>query len=44
MKMKTAQANFAEFKMNEISLLDRANLFEAGLFSWGIPEADRAGS
>jgi CRP/FNR family transcriptional regulator, cyclic AMP receptor protein len=24
--------------MNEISLLNRANVFEAGLFSWGIPE------
>ena len=24
--------------MNEISLLNRANLFETGLFSWGIPE------
>ena len=23
--------------MNEISLLNRANVFEAGLFSWGIP-------
>jgi CRP/FNR family transcriptional regulator, cyclic AMP receptor protein len=38
MKTKTAQASFTESKMNEISLLDRANLFEAGLFSWGIPE------
>ncbi len=38
MTMKTAHANFAEFKMNGIPLLDRANLFEAGLFSWGIPE------
>jgi CRP/FNR family transcriptional regulator, cyclic AMP receptor protein len=28
----------AESKMNEISLLNRANLFETGLFSWGIPE------
>ena len=24
--------------MNEIPLLNRANVFEAGLFSWGIPE------
>ena len=24
--------------MNQISLLNRANVFEAGLFSWGIPE------
>ena len=25
-------------KMNEVSILNRANLFESGLFSWGIPE------
>jgi CRP/FNR family transcriptional regulator, cyclic AMP receptor protein len=37
MKMKPARAVFAESKMNEISLLGRANVFEAGLFSWGIP-------
>jgi len=24
--------------MNQSSLLNRANLFEAGLFSWGIPQ------
>src|SRR5258708_2342427 len=24
--------------MNEMPVLNRANLFEAGLFSWGIPE------
>ena len=24
--------------MNEIPLLNRANVFEAGLFSWGIPQ------
>jgi CRP/FNR family cyclic AMP-dependent transcriptional regulator len=38
MKTKTAQATFAESKMNGSPLLDRANLFETGLFSWGIPE------
>jgi CRP/FNR family cyclic AMP-dependent transcriptional regulator len=38
MKTKPAQTAFAESKMNEIPLLDRANVFEAGLFSWGIPE------
>jgi CRP/FNR family cyclic AMP-dependent transcriptional regulator len=38
MKTKTAQATFPESKMNGISLLNRANVFEAGLFSWGIPE------
>ena len=38
MKTKTAQTAFAESKMNQISLLNRANVFEAGLFSWGIPE------
>jgi CRP-like cAMP-binding protein len=38
MKTKTAQDNFVESKINGSPLLDRANLFEAGLFSWGIPE------
>ena len=38
MKTKTAPANFAETKMNGSPLLNRANVFEAGLFSWGIPE------
>src|SRR5271156_2361713 len=38
MKTKTAQATFPESKMNGISILNRANVFEAGLFSWGIPE------
>ncbi len=38
MKMKSAQSACAESKMNEISLLNRANVFETGLFSWGIPE------
>jgi CRP/FNR family transcriptional regulator, cyclic AMP receptor protein len=38
MKSKPAHHVFAEPKMNEISLLNRANVFEAGLFSWGIPE------
>ena len=38
MKTKPAQTAFAESKMNEIPVLDRANVFEAGLFSWGIPE------
>src|SRR6266481_1994809 len=38
MKTKLAQTAFAESKMNQISLLNRANVFEAGLFSWGIPE------
>jgi CRP-like cAMP-binding protein len=33
-----SQSPMAESKMNEISLLSRANLFEAGLFSWGIPQ------
>jgi CRP/FNR family cyclic AMP-dependent transcriptional regulator len=38
MKNKTAQTAFAESKMNASPLLNRANVFEAGLFSWGIPE------
>ena len=38
MKTKTAQIAPAESKLNQISILNRANLFEAGLFSWGIPE------
>ena len=38
MKTKLAQTAFAESKMNDVSLLNRANVFEAGLFSWGIPE------
>src|SRR5271156_5764089 len=38
MKTKTAQATFPESKINGISILNRANVFEAGLFSWGIPE------
>jgi len=32
MKTKLAQSAFAESKMNELSLLNRANVFEAGLF------------
>ena len=38
MKTKLAQTTFAESKMNGSPLLNRANVFEAGLFSWGIPE------
>jgi CRP/FNR family transcriptional regulator len=38
LKSKHSQTAFAESKTNEISLLNRANLFEAGLFSWGIPQ------
>jgi CRP/FNR family cyclic AMP-dependent transcriptional regulator len=38
MKNKLEQAAFAESKMNGSPLLNRANVFEAGLFSWGIPE------
>jgi CRP/FNR family cyclic AMP-dependent transcriptional regulator len=37
-KTKSAQTVLAESKMNQISILNRANVFEAGLFSWGIPE------
>jgi CRP/FNR family cyclic AMP-dependent transcriptional regulator len=36
--MKPAQIAVVESKMNQSSLLNRANLFEAGLFSWGIPQ------
>lgn len=38
MKTTALQKAFAESKMNVHPLLNRANLFEAGLFSWGIPE------
>lgn|GEM_PF-478338 len=38
MKSKQSQAAFAESKTNEIPLLNRANVFEAGIFSWGIPQ------
>jgi CRP/FNR family transcriptional regulator, cyclic AMP receptor protein len=38
MKSKHAQTAFAESRMNEISLLNRANVLEAGLSSWGISE------
>ena len=38
MKTRQAQDAFAESKMNQVSVLNRANVFEAGLFSWGIPE------
>jgi len=38
MKTTALQNAFAESKMNVHPLLNRANLFEAGLFSWGIPE------
>ena len=38
MKTKTEQTAFVESKMNGSPLLNRANVFEAGLFSWGIPE------
>ncbi len=38
MKTKTAEATLPESKMNGFSVLNRANVFEAGLFSWGIPE------
>ncbi|HEV2171334.1 MAG TPA: cyclic nucleotide-binding domain-containing protein, partial [Candidatus Binatus sp.] len=32
-----SQTAFAEPKTNEISLLNRANVFETGLSSWGVP-------
>ena len=32
------QSRKRDHQMNGIPLLNRANLFEAGLFSWGIPE------
>lgn len=35
--MKAKEA-VAESKMSKISLLSRANVFEDGLFSWGIPQ------
>ncbi|MGB3552210.1 MAG: Crp/Fnr family transcriptional regulator [Candidatus Binatus sp.] len=38
MKSKQSQTAIAGSKMNEIPLLNRANVFTAGLFSWGIPE------
>ena len=38
MKTTALPKPFAESKMNVHPLLNRANLFEAGLFSWGIPE------
>jgi CRP-like cAMP-binding protein len=38
MKTNSARTACTEPKMNELSLLSRANLFESGLFSWGIPE------
>jgi CRP-like cAMP-binding protein len=38
MKLKQAQTAFAESKMKEITLLNRANIFEASLFTWGIPK------
>jgi len=38
MNTTALQNAFAESKMNVHPLLNRANLFEAGLFSWGIPE------
>ena len=38
LKSKQSQTAFAESKTNEIPLLNRANVFEAGLFSWGIPQ------
>src|SRR5271155_1484699 len=38
MKSKQAQTAFAVSKMKEITLLNRANIFEASLFSWGIPK------
>jgi CRP/FNR family transcriptional regulator, cyclic AMP receptor protein len=38
MKTKTAHTTFADSKMNQMSLLDRANLVEAGFCSSAIPE------
>ena len=38
MKTKPAEITFAESKMKVSPLLNRANVFETGLFSWGIPE------
>jgi CRP-like cAMP-binding protein len=38
LKSKQSQTAFAESKMNEVPLLNQANVFEAGLFSWGIPQ------
>jgi CRP/FNR family cyclic AMP-dependent transcriptional regulator len=37
MNPKSAQMAFAEPKTSEISLLNRANLFESCLGSWGVP-------
>lgn len=37
MRTEKSQKAFAELKMRQISLLNRANAFETGLFSWGIP-------
>jgi CRP-like cAMP-binding protein len=38
MKTKQAQAASVQSTMNEIWCLNRVNVFEAGIFSWGIPE------
>jgi CRP-like cAMP-binding protein len=38
LKSKQSQTAFVGSKMNEFPLLNRANVFEAGLFSWGIPQ------
>lgn len=38
MKTNSARTVCTVSKMNEVSILNRANLFESGLFSWGIPE------
>lgn len=38
MKSKQSQDVFAESKMKGLTCLNRANIFEASLFSWGIPQ------
>ncbi len=38
LKSKQSQTAFAESKTSEISSLNRANVFDAGLSSWGIPQ------
>src|SRR5271168_4067196 len=39
-KVRTGKSQnpLAEFKMNQMPLLNRTNVFEAGLFSWGLPQ------
>ncbi len=37
-RREKSQRVFAELKANDNTVLNRANVFEAGLFSWGIPQ------